>query len=220
VLRFTGRGTNFAGWVLRSLGASAEGADLHQQALDGAASVGAPETRIAALEDLAEERLAAGDIDAAHRLLGQTQDLLHGDLVFGWRLRFKLQLLQARTALAREQPDLAVELSSALAREAGQLGVPRYAGVARLVEHQARAALGEQVDLHNAERDLADVRAAVALEAWWWTGESAATHGVPAWVDLAAQQVGDLAANAAERGEALLDAARPRLERWKAAAGR
>jgi len=220
VARFAGRGTNFAGWVLRSLGAAAEAADLHQQVFERAVGAGTAETRIASLEDLAEHRLLADDPDSAVRHLDQARALLHGDLVFGWRLRLRLALLDARTALALEQPEAAATLGEQLAAEAGTLGVPRYASVARLVTHRAHAAAGRSVDLEQVEADLAQVAAAVAVEAWWWTGESGAAHRVPAWVDRASRQVADLAANSAERRGALLAAAAARLDAWRTAAQR
>lgn len=217
-VRFAGRGTNFAGWVLRSLGAASEGAEHHREALEVAIRHESPETKVAALEDLAEERLDAGDPESADRLLADAQRSLHGDLVFGWRLGFKFQLLQARSALAHDDPATALQCSVSLARRASKLGVPRYATVARLVAHRAQAALGEPVDLDVVESDLRDAAEAVALEAWWWTGQSAAAHRVPRWIDLAADQVRALSDNSAERGDAVRAAASPRLEAWKAEA--
>jgi hypothetical protein len=220
VVRFEGRGTNFTGWVLRSLGASSEGAGLHEEALEVSTRNGSHETRVAALQDLAEDRLDAGDPTAADRLLADARRSLHGDLVFGWRLGFRLDLLQARSALAQQDPAAALGQASALATRAAELGVPRYASVARLVSHRARVALGEQVDLDIVAGDLRVVAEAVALEAWWWIGESAAAHKVPGWVDLAATRMLELSANAGQRGEALRLAASPRLDGWQAEAGR
>ncbi len=220
VVRFEGRGTNFAGWVLRSLGSTAEAAERHQEAFEIAERIGAPETRVASLEDLAEGRLAAGDPDSADQLLTLAEAGLRGDLVFGWRLRFKLDLLRARCALAREDAATALQLSLALAARAGELEVPRYAAVARLVAHRARAATGDPVDLEAVASDLSDVQSAVAIEAWWWTGESAAAHRVPHWVDMASAQVEALSENAAGRGDALRSAAATRLDAWKSTAGR
>jgi hypothetical protein len=220
VVRFEGRGTNFTGWVVRSLGASSEGAELHEDALEVSLRNGSHETRVAALEDLAEVRLDTGDPQAADRLLADAQRSLHGDLVFGWRLGFKLDLLRARSALAQGDPAAAMERAASLAARAGELGVPRYASVARLVAHRAQAALGEPVDLDVVAGDLRATAEAVALEAWWWIGDSAAVHGVPAWVDLAASHMLTLSANAGERGAALRLAASPRLDGWRAAAER
>jgi len=217
--RFTGRGTNFAGWVLRNIAATSEGVDLHQQALEAASTLAGPETRVAALEDLAEAALATCDVDAASALLEQAAAALHGDLVFGWRLRFKLDLLRARTALAYGDAAAALGLAATVAADATRLAVPRYAAPARLVLALARAASGEPVDLSVVESDLLAVQSAVALEAWWWTGECAAALHVPAWMDLCSSQVADLAGAAGERADGFRSRAAPRLDAWKAAAG-
>ncbi|HWN63773.1 MAG TPA: AAA family ATPase, partial [Streptosporangiaceae bacterium] len=94
VPRFGGRAVNFSGWVLRSLGAVGPAHDRHQQALElGQVGQGIPELAIAALQDLAEERVQAGDADGAQARLTQARTLLTGDLVFGWRLGLKHQLI-------------------------------------------------------------------------------------------------------------------------------
>ena len=87
VPRFAGRAVNFAGWVLRNLGAWPEALDHHYEALEAGQRQGTPDVTIAALEDLAEQQLETGDPDGAQARLDQAAALLHGDLVFGWRLR-------------------------------------------------------------------------------------------------------------------------------------
>ncbi len=219
VERFQGRGPNFSGWVLRNVGALSEGVERHLEAFEISDRLPSPESRVASLEDLAEAALGRGDADEAARLLDDAAASLVGDLVFGWRLRFKLELLRARTELATERPEHALTLAHALATEAARLDVPRYAGPARLVAHAARAALGERVDLDAVQSDLDVVAGAVALEAWWWIGESAALHRVPAWVDRAAGLVDSLAEQSAERGDTLRHVGAVSLDRWAAAAG-
>jgi DNA-binding SARP family transcriptional activator/tetratricopeptide (TPR) repeat protein len=218
VLRFIGRGTNFAGWVLRNLGAADEAAERHQAGRQIGRDHRQPELFVAASEDLAEQAIAAGELDAASAHLADASAALRGDLVFGWRLRFKLDLLRARLALGSGDASAALRISSALADSSGALGVPRYATVARLLVHRSHTALGEPVSLDLVEQDLAQARRAVAIEAWWWTGESAAAHQVPAWVDRAADQVDSIAREAGARGPALITAAAPLLEAWRTAA--
>jgi hypothetical protein len=217
--RFEGRGVNFGGWVLRNIGAREEGAENHQRVLELSRRGGAPEMGIAALEDLAEDRLAAGDIDAAERYVDDVDARMRGDLVFGWRLDFKRRLLRARAALAREDPATALAVASELAEAAGAAGVPRYASVARLLVHRALAGLGEPVDLDAVQADLDAARDAVAVEAWWWIGDSAAAHGVRRWVDDAAEAVASLARESGDRAPALHRAAATRLDAWRSAAG-
>ena len=104
VPRFAGRAVNFAGWVLRNLGAWPEALDHHYEALEVGQRQGTPDVTIAALEDLAEQQLETGDPDGAQARLDQASALLHGDLVFGWRLRLKHQLITGRLAMAQWRP--------------------------------------------------------------------------------------------------------------------
>lgn len=219
VPRFEGRGVNFAGWVLRNLGAVDEGVDRHLEALDVGGTLGTAELTIAALEDLAEERLAAGDLDCAAARLDTAESLLVGDLVFGWRLDMKLRLLRGRLSLANEHPETALAVLTALAVRAASIGVPRYASVARLLGHRARAAMGQPIDLVAVESDLDVVDRCMAIEAWWWTGETAAALRVPQWIERAAAAAARLAAEAGDHRGQLEAAAAGRLDRWRAAAG-
>jgi DNA-binding SARP family transcriptional activator/tetratricopeptide (TPR) repeat protein len=215
VPRFGGRGVNFAGWVLRNVGATAAAVEAHQEALDFADGLGTDEVRIAALEDLAEDRLLAGDHDAAVRLLDEVGRYLVGDLVFGWRLAMKRSLLSARTSLLGGSAEDALATAAALAAGAEHVGVPRYAATARLLVHQARALLGERVDLDGAWRDLTEVESAVALESWWWAGETGAVLGQARWLDRAEALAAGLADASGEHREPLQREATRRLAGWR-----
>jgi len=217
--RFEGRGVNFGGWVLRNLGAREQGAEDHLRVLELSHHSGAPELGIAALEDLAEDRLVVGDVDAADRYLDEVDARLDGELVFGWRLDFKRRLLRARAAMSREDPATALGIASDLDELATAAGVPRYSSVARLLVHRAHAALGEPVDLDAVRADLNATRDAVALEAWWWIGDSAAAHGVRRWVDDAAAAVATLARESGDHAATLERASTTRLDAWRAATG-
>jgi hypothetical protein len=219
--RFEGRAVNFAGWVLRNLGAAGPAHDRHLEALElGQVGQGIPELAIAALQDLAEERVHAGDADGARDRLTQARALLTGDLVFGWRLEFKHRLITGRLALLRGDPETALTVASELETRAAALGVPRYVSVARVLAHRARRALRLPVDLDAVAADLDLVEASVAVEAWWWTGETAADFAVPAWLDLAADRAERLARQAGEHADTLRRAAGRRLDGWRAAGAR
>jgi DNA-binding SARP family transcriptional activator len=219
VPRFAGRAVNFAGWVLRNLGASGQAQDLHIQALEAGRGQGTAEVTIAALEDLAEQCVAEGDAGAAQSRLAEAGALLSGDLVFGWRLELKQQLIAGRLALLRGDAELALAAAEGLDARATALGVPRYASVARLLRYRASHALGLPVSLDAvaAALDLADE--SVAIEAWWWTGEAAADFGVRAWLDRAARSAERLAASAGEHADALRRASARRMDGWQATAG-
>jgi hypothetical protein len=221
VPRFGGRAVNFSGWVLRSLGAAGPAHDAHLQALElGQVGQGIPELAIAALQDLAEERVQAGDADGTRARLTQARTLLTGDLVFGWRLALKHQLITGRLALLRGDPETALTVASELETRAAALGVPRYVSVARVLTHRARRALRLPVDLDAVAADLDLVEESVAVEAWWWTGEAAADFAVPAWLDVAADRAERLARQAGEHAATLRHAAARRLDAWQAISAR
>jgi hypothetical protein len=212
---------NFSGWVLRNIGAAEPAHDRHLKALElGQVGQGIPELTIAALQDLAEECVQAGDVDGVQSRLAQARALLTGNLVFGWRLELKYQLITARLALLRGDPEAALAAASELEARAAALGVPRYVSVARVLAHRARRALSLPVNLDVVAADLDRVEAAVAVEAWWWTGEAAAELAVPAWLDLAAARAERLARSAGDYADTLRQAAARRLDGWQALIGR
>jgi DNA-binding SARP family transcriptional activator len=219
VPRFAGRAVNFAGWVLRNLGAYTEALDHHHEALEAGQGQGTADVTVAALEDLAEHGLESGDADAAASRLAEAGALLRADLVFGWRLRLKHQLLTGRLALLRGEAERARAEASALASRASELGVPRYASVARLLAYRADHALGRPVDPAAVAVDLDLLDRCVAIEAWWWTCDMAADFGVVTWRDRAADRAARLARDAGEYGDGLLREADRRLARPPAAAG-
>jgi DNA-binding SARP family transcriptional activator/tetratricopeptide (TPR) repeat protein len=219
VPRFGGRAVNFAGWVLRNLGAAARGLDHHHEALRVGQSQGTVEVVIAALEDLAEHALEAGDPDGAQARLGEARALLSGDMVFGWRLDLKHRLIAGRVALHRGEAEPALAIATDLEARAAALGVPRYVSVARVLAHRARRALGLPVDPDAVAADLDLLEGAVAVEAWWWTGEAAAELSAPGLLDRAADRAERLARQAGDHADGLREAAARRLERWRALAG-
>jgi DNA-binding SARP family transcriptional activator len=217
VPRFGGRAVNFTGWVLRNLGATAESLDHHHAALELAEREGTAEVTIAALQDLAEHCVQAGDADGAAARLARAADLLTGDLVFGWRLELKHHLVTARLALLRRQPLHALAVSRDLDSRAAALRIPRYQCAARLLQHQASHALGVPADPAAVERDLDAMDQAVAIESWWWTGEVAVALGAGRWLDRAADRAARLARLAGPRSADLQRALELRLPQWRAA---
>ena len=219
VPRFAGRAVNFAGWVLRNLGAWPEALDHHQEALEAGRGQGTTDVTIAALEDLAEQCLDTGDPDGAAARLAQAGALLHGDLVFGWRLQLKHRFIGARLTLLRGDAERALAEAGELAARATELGVPRYTSVARLLAHRANHALGRPVDPGAVAADLDLLDRCVAIEAWRWTCDVAADFAVPAWQDRAADRAARLAQGAGRYADGLLREADRRLGGRRAAAG-
>jgi len=211
VPRFAGRGVNFTGWVLGNLGARQEALDHHQEALEAGQGQGTADVTIAALEDLAGHCLATGDLDGARARLTEASALLRGNLVFGWRLRLKHQLLTGRLALLAGDGEQALAQARELESQAAALGVPRYTSVARLLAHRARHALGGPADPGGVAADLDLLDGAVAIEAWWWTCDLAGDFGQPAWRERAADRAARLARGAGDFADGLLREADRRL---------
>jgi DNA-binding SARP family transcriptional activator/tetratricopeptide (TPR) repeat protein len=207
VPRFAGRAVNFTGWVLRYLGATSESLDHHHEALDVARSNGSIESQIAALEDLAEHCMDAGDLDGASAKLDAAAGMLGGDQVFGWRLELKHLLISGRLAVASERYEQALADAERLADRAGALGVPRYESVARLLMHRACRGLGRPADLASVAADLDAVDASVAIEAWRLTAELAADFASQALLDRAGSRVARLAAASGDYEDGLRAAA-------------
>lgn len=218
VPRFAGRGLNFGGWVLRNVGATAAGREAHEQAAEmgGEAIL---ELRVAACEDLADAHLRDGDPEAAAALLDSIRPLIAGDLVFGWRLRMKLQLLDARVRLAVGDADGATRLADELAGAARRAGVRRYESCGDLVRLWSVAAAGERVDPEEGWRVLGAVERAVGVEAWWWAGATGAALGLDRCLGRAEDLAADLAQRSGPHAEALLHEADRRLRRWEARPG-
>jgi tetratricopeptide (TPR) repeat protein len=213
VPRFAGRAVNFAGWVLRNLGAWSEALDHHYEALEAGQRQGTPDVTVAALEDLAEQQLETGSPDGAQSRLDQAAALLHGNLVFGWRLQLKHQLISGRLALLRGDAERALAEARELEARAAALGVPRYVCVARLLAHRANHALGRQVDAGAVVADLDLLDSCVAIEGWRWTFDVATDFANPAWLDRAADRTAQLARDAGPYGDGLRRAADQRLGR-------
>jgi DNA-binding SARP family transcriptional activator len=211
VPRFAGRAVNFTGWVLGNLGARQEALDHHQEALEAGQGQGTADVTIAALEDLAGHCLETGDPDGTRARLAEASALLRGNLVFGWRLRLKHQLLTGRLALLAGDGEQALAQARELESQAAALGVPRYTSVARLLAHRARHALGGPADPDAVAADLDLLDGAAAIEAWWWTCDLAGDFGQPAWRERAADRAARLARGAGDRADGLLAAADRRL---------
>jgi len=211
VPRFAGRAVNFAGWVLRNLGACQEALDHHHEALEAGQGQGTADVTIAALEDLAEQCLETADPDGARARLAEASALLQGNLVFGWRLRLKHQLLTGRLALLAGDGEQALARARELEARSAALGVPRYTSVARLLAHRANHALGGPGDPGAVAADLDLLDGAAAIEAWWWTCDLAGDFAQPAWRDRAADRAARLARGAGGYADGLLAAADRRL---------
>jgi DNA-binding SARP family transcriptional activator len=194
--RWPARAANIRGWILRNLGDHGAADEANEAALALAAAAGQAEPVVHAHLDLATGRLMAADPDAAGEHLGRAAEWRHVPHSMGWRNELRGQLLAARLALLRGEPDGAAAAAGALAARAEALGIARYRVLAALVVADARLRRGEPVDLAGVDRLLAELPAVAGLEAWWITADLADAADVDAWRRLADERVAALAAHA------------------------
>ena len=145
VPRFAGRAVNFAGWVLRNLGAWQEALDHHHEALEVGPAARAPRTSPSprwrtwpssawrpATRTARRARLARGRGAAATATWSSAG---------GCELKHQLHQRAAGPA-ARRRASGRWPRPASWRASAAALGVPRYTSVARLLAHRANHALG------------------------------------------------------------------------------
>jgi hypothetical protein len=86
---------------------------------------------------------------------------------------------------------------------AEELGVPRYAVLADLVDALAAVHAGERVDPAAVDTTLRRLPDVAGLEAWWWTDALAQATGLDEWGRLAQRRGGELVEHAGGHDTAL-----------------
>ena len=115
---------------------------------------------------------------------------------YSWRHELRLSLLEARIAVARDQPDRALAVATALHTEATKRLAPRYVSLAEVVAMEARASLGLDPPDAATLRVLSDALANVAgLEAWWLLGHLATVSRSAVCAAFAAEHRDQVAAS-------------------------
>jgi DNA-binding SARP family transcriptional activator len=213
--RFKGRPDNFRAWILRGLGEFELADELNWRAHEQARAQGTPEAEAHALLDLADSHLRLGRLEGASTQLDAVAPLQEHPHANRWRHWLRYRLLRGRLALARGDPERARLIAGPLCREAQDVGVPRYAELAFLLDVSAAAALGEPVEHTSIEAVLRQLPVHAGLEAWWLAADvAAATHTDAFWA-LAEAYVARLAVHAGEYAETFTRYAGARLERTR-----
>jgi class 3 adenylate cyclase/DNA-binding SARP family transcriptional activator len=217
--RYIGCYDNFRGWLLRNVGASGEADEANQRAAEMALTNPDEHRRreitLHSCFDLAEGALRAGDLDVASLHLERAAPLHRESGTLRWRYDQRAGILSGRLALARGDAEEAFALALGLAEEAERLGARRHAVLARLLEADARAVLGETVDAAALDSILGELPGLAGLEAWWLTAHAAAASGVEAWWGLAERRLADLIDHAGPYAEGLRRYGAARLERMR-----
>jgi tetratricopeptide (TPR) repeat protein len=164
--RFPPVAANVRGWLLRAVGALDRAVELHERA---SATPLAPEFRepyYAALLDLTEDWLAAGDLDRAALALDRARQIRSWEGTMSWRHRMRLDLVDARFRLASGDVAGAEQLAHVVVQRAGELHQPRYLTRAVLLRDVARARRGVPVAAVALDRAVEDARRHGGPEAW------------------------------------------------------
>ena len=189
VPRFAGRAVNFAGWVLRSLGARRRRATITARRSTPGRNRGTAEVTSRRSRTWPNAAWTIATLAGTQSRLGEARVLLDGGMTWcsAGGLSLKLQLLlspggsRCRPA-TRSWRWPARPMS--WRRGAAALGSAPLRQRGRLLRRRARTALGLLVELARVAADLDLLERSVAVEAWWWTGDVAADLGGPAWLEL------------------------------------
>lgn len=180
--RFPPVAANFRGWLLRGVGLLEEAIDLHRFASDTDPGPTFQEARFAALVDLIECHLAAGDVDQAATAAKAASGVMEWTGSMCWRHRCRFRLLTDRIASLSGDHDNALADAEAVASEADERGDRRYYARALLIAAAIEgrsgratdfAAVGQQVEQFvpvcgpDGWRDLAELAVAVGSDQIW-----------------------------------------------------
>jgi tetratricopeptide (TPR) repeat protein len=141
------------------------------------------------LVGLAESRLLAGARRSASRYLGEAVRARVGTYPFKWFHQGRIRLLQGRLELAAERFDRALALSRELLVDATQSGDVVHAVYAKLLEAEALAASGSDIDTRAVDSMLKNGSDLLGGDAWRLTARLAKLTGNSGWESLAARQL-------------------------------
>jgi tetratricopeptide (TPR) repeat protein len=197
--RFPPIAANMRGWLLRGAGMIDEAIELHRQAVDVDPGPTFQEAHYAALLDLTECHLAAGQAEAAAGALDRAGDIMQWTGSMSWRHRDRYRLLAARiTSLAGNHSEGAGHARTVAAAAAGR-GDRRYEQRAWLTAATIEARAG-----HPAHPDILTglIHPFVQLggpDGWREVGELAKALGSDEVWRHARAQAGTIVAEASRR---------------------
>jgi hypothetical protein len=213
--RFKGRPANFKAWLLRALGEFERAEELNWRERDEARDLGTGEAEAHALLDLADGQLRAGDLNSAAHLLDDAAPLQQRQHANRWRHQLRYRLLRARLAIALGSVEEAHASANRLSRDAREMGVPRYADLAFVLEVLAATALGIPAEHELVEAVLQRLPEHSGLEAWWLTSTVAAATNTDRYWNLAEAYAARLVEHAGEHAETFRAYAVAQMERIK-----
>ncbi len=208
--RYAALGVNLGAWVLRNIGDIARARACNQEALEGARDSAYRDLEVYALLDPCDDALAGRDSATAEHAIEEARALMHDVYAYRWRHELRVDLLEGRIALLKNDPNAALAHAERLIAAATDLYAPRYTQLGEVLRLQAQAALGAQAPEAGALAELSSSLSAVAgVEAWWVMADLGAS--------LASDDCFELAMAHRDRVAATLDA--PAREAFLAYAG-
>jgi DNA-binding SARP family transcriptional activator len=138
---------------------------------------------------LAESRLLAGARRSSSRYLGEAVRSDAGDYPFRWFHRGRTRLLQGRLELAAGRFDRALVVARDLLAECLRSGDVVHSVGARLLEAEALAASGAEIDTKAVDAILKNAADLLGGDAWRLTARLAQLTGNAGWAALAKRQL-------------------------------
>jgi DNA-binding SARP family transcriptional activator len=211
-------GPNLRAAILVSMG-DLEGADeINLTELEGARANHLRPLLEACLIGLGESRYAAGARRSAMRYLGDAVRARVGAYPFKWQQRGRTRLLQARLELAAGNHERALSGARELIEESIRTGDAVRAVAARLLEAEALAAAGEEVDTKAVGETLKRAADVLGGESWRLTARLAQLTRNTTWSLLAERQLEHLIQSSGERAQRVRSFSAKYRERISAAA--
>jgi len=194
--RYESLGVNMGAWVLRNIGEVARARDCNAAALEGAHESMYRELEVYALLDPCDDAVAEHDVTAASHGLVAARERMQETYAYRWRHELRVDLLEGRIALLRDDAEGALSMAERLIASATDRYAPRYAQLGEVLRLQASGALDAESPPEDALRELSASLSAVAgVEAWWVMAELGASLQSELCFQLAAVHRDRLAAH-------------------------
>jgi DNA-binding SARP family transcriptional activator len=182
-------GANLRAAILESMGELEAADQINLKELGSARAANLRPLLEVSLVGLAESRLLAGARRSASRYLGEATRARVGAYPFKWFHQGRIRLLQGRLELAAKRFDRALALSRELLADSTQSGDVVHAVYARLLEAEALAASGADIETRAVDSMLKNGSDLLGGDAWRLTARLAKLTGNSGWESLAARQL-------------------------------
>jgi tetratricopeptide (TPR) repeat protein len=200
-LRLAGPALNGRAWILRWTGQPDQADALNEQALDMTEPTGPrAEAFYAAVLDLADGRLLAGDLDGANAVISRLSPIAEWEGTMAWHHRHRWALARARLAIAEGRMEEAADLSATVASDARRRGTTRYELLAQAVGALAGGAASSS--LERLGQTVQGLARCAALDGWPLVAALASRFDSRDWQAEAERRAAQVIALAPDRAAA------------------